>query len=92
MYTYAEFAAIVKNARELESEYKDRYDSFLTGPGIAKQIKYSSRRTVHDLKECPRPDLMSLDRDMCFFDNSISWRTKKQHPYTINMSSEGLPV
>ena len=88
-YSQSEFVEILEKAKDLAVRYKDSYESLLNAPGSVSVSKYRCTRTIHNLKETIRPDLMSANRDMLFFDNSLTWQTKKARTYTISRYADG---
>jgi hypothetical protein len=89
MYSYSEFIAVTDKAKELALKYKDMYDELYSKHSDEYHTKYRSGRTIHNLEESIRPDLMSIHRDMCFFDFSRTWRVKKQRMYKISRYADG---
>jgi hypothetical protein len=77
MYSYSEFIAVTEKAKELALKYKDRYAELCSEHPNEYHTKYRSGRTIHNLKESVRLDLMSVHKDMCFSDLSRTGRVKK---------------
>lgn len=89
MYSYNDFIAVANKAKELALKYISRYEELYSKCSNEYLTPYRSGRTIHNLKESIRPDLMSLHKDMRFFDFSSTWRIKKQRMYKISTSADG---
>ena len=77
MYSYNDFIAVTDKAKELALKYRDKYEELYSKHSDEYHTEYRSGRTIHNLKESVRPDLMSVHKDMCFSDLSRTWRVKK---------------
>lgn len=89
MYSYNKLLGIIDKAKDLIYKYKNQYDRLSNKMEIQIQDKYYSKRTIHNIKESIRPDLVSINYNMIFFDFSNSWRKKKQRLYRINKNIGG---
>ena len=89
MYSYSDFIAVTDKAKELALKYRDKYEELFSKHSDEYHTKYRSGRTIHNLRESIRPDLMSVHKDMCFFDLSRTWRVKKQRMYKISRYADG---
>ena len=89
MYSYSDFIAVADKARESALKYINRYEELCSGCSDEHLTEYRSGRTIHNLRESIRPDLMSVHKDMCFFDLSRTWRVKKQRTYKISRYADG---
>lgn len=83
MFNCEKIVSIADTMHNLIQQYHNSFSQLDFSVEIISFKKISSIRSVHNLSGSVRPDLMSIDNCLSFFDWSRSWRKKKRNTYTI---------
>lgn len=84
MIRYDEYEEKIDNMKKLFFAYKNNNNLLqMNIDFLGKQFSFRSRKTIHNLKYCLRPNLTEFVKEFCFFDFTEYWRKKKIHNYLI---------
>lgn len=83
MFNCEKITEITELMRTLIKEYYNCFSKLENSIEIYYTKKMSSKRSIHNISYSIRPDFMSFNSCLCFFDWSFSWQNKRQNTYTI---------
>ncbi len=93
MYSYDEYIGLIEGIKKIYFKYRDSYENLYVNINaeIKNKLQIRSRKSIHNIDSCPRPNLASLVKEFEFSDEGY-WVGKKQNSYTCYLNKQGRVI
>ncbi len=93
MYSYDEYTGMIEYMKNAYFRYRDIYEDLYikTNSDIKNKLQIRSRKSIHNIDACPRPNSASLVREFEFSDKGV-WEDKKQNSFTCYLNKQGRVI
>lgn len=94
MYSYDEYVGLIDEIKKKYFQCRDNYEDLWvnTNSMITNSLRIRSRKSIHNIDACPRPNLASIVKEFEFADEGAFWAGKNQYSYTCGLNKSGKVV